>query len=347
MALVVAADGTLGGSARLAGALGLAALPPRWMGLFGEGAPFAADAAATWSGRLADAAAGGSFSAIAAARRLGALLPDRRWPGAARLWRPRRSALVHRRHRGRGGRRGPRRPAGAPLGRARRFVRPDRGRALPDVAPGPRSEARHGQRRLCPGGGGRGRGRRDPRRHRADRRCRRARTGSRRRAGPRPAGGGVPQRSGHRLRRAADDAGRRSAAGAGRSRRLCDRRRGSGAGARRPQPLRPGAARHARPIVRRGRPVRPGPRPDLLQPALRPALLADRGIPRRPAGIRPGDRRHARCRQSARGARLSGLEGGAPGLVHLRPRGRGGGLAAAATASICASSPSRFPTAAC
>jgi signal transduction histidine kinase len=63
MALIVAADGTLGGSARLARALGLAALPPRWMGLFGEGAPFAADAAASWAGRLADAAAGGSFSA--------------------------------------------------------------------------------------------------------------------------------------------------------------------------------------------------------------------------------------------------------------------------------------------
>ena len=45
MALVVAADGTIAGAPRLAGALGLAALPPRWMGLFGEGAPFAADAA--------------------------------------------------------------------------------------------------------------------------------------------------------------------------------------------------------------------------------------------------------------------------------------------------------------
>ena len=41
------------------------------------------------------------------------------------------------------------------------------------------------------------------------------------------------------------------------------------------------------------------------------------------------DRRDARGRQSARGARLPGLEGGAPRLVHQRPRRRRGGLAAA------------------
>ncbi|HYD13826.1 MAG TPA: ATP-binding protein [Allosphingosinicella sp.] len=62
MALIVAADGSIAGSPRLAGALGLAALPARWMGLFGEDAPFAADAAAGLGGHVADAAAGGSFT---------------------------------------------------------------------------------------------------------------------------------------------------------------------------------------------------------------------------------------------------------------------------------------------
>ena len=37
----------------------------------------------------------------------------------------------------------------APLGGARRAVRPDRGGALPDVASRPRPQAGHGQRRLC------------------------------------------------------------------------------------------------------------------------------------------------------------------------------------------------------
>ena len=52
-------------------------------------------------------------------------------------------------------------------------------------------------------------------------------------------------------------------------------------------------------------------------------FLADR------PGVRPADRRDARGGQSARGARLPGLEGGAPRLVHQRPRRRRGGLAAA------------------
>jgi len=60
--LVVAADGTLGGSGSLAGALGVEALPPRWIGLFGEDAPFAPAEAAELGRRVADAAAGGSFS---------------------------------------------------------------------------------------------------------------------------------------------------------------------------------------------------------------------------------------------------------------------------------------------
>ncbi|MDP9423466.1 MAG: histidine kinase, partial [Pseudomonadota bacterium] len=38
--LVIAPDGTISGSDRLAGALGMPELPARWMGLFGDGAPF-------------------------------------------------------------------------------------------------------------------------------------------------------------------------------------------------------------------------------------------------------------------------------------------------------------------
>jgi len=60
--LVVAPDGSIGGSDRLAGALGVAQLPPRWMGLFGEEAPFPASEAAELGRLLADAAAGASFS---------------------------------------------------------------------------------------------------------------------------------------------------------------------------------------------------------------------------------------------------------------------------------------------
>jgi signal transduction histidine kinase len=62
MPLIVAADGTIGGADRLAGTLGLAALPPRWMGLFGEAAPFAPGEAAELGRLVADAAAGGRFS---------------------------------------------------------------------------------------------------------------------------------------------------------------------------------------------------------------------------------------------------------------------------------------------
>ena len=60
--LIVFADGAIGGSPRLAGALGLDALPARWPALLGEGAPFAADDAATLGRHVADAAAGGTFS---------------------------------------------------------------------------------------------------------------------------------------------------------------------------------------------------------------------------------------------------------------------------------------------
>src|SRR3954462_5763625 len=41
MPLVVAADGAISGPERLAGALGLEALPPRWLALFGGDKPFA------------------------------------------------------------------------------------------------------------------------------------------------------------------------------------------------------------------------------------------------------------------------------------------------------------------
>jgi signal transduction histidine kinase len=61
MPLVVAADGTIGGPDRLAGALGLDALPSRWLALFGEDAPFPIEAAAGLGGHLAEAASGGRF----------------------------------------------------------------------------------------------------------------------------------------------------------------------------------------------------------------------------------------------------------------------------------------------
>jgi len=62
MPMIVAPDGTIAGSQRLAGALGIAALPARWPELFGAAAPFAANDAAALGGRIVDAAAGGSFS---------------------------------------------------------------------------------------------------------------------------------------------------------------------------------------------------------------------------------------------------------------------------------------------
>jgi signal transduction histidine kinase len=62
MPLAVAADGTIDGSDRLAGALGLAELPRRWLGLFGENAPFSLDAAAQLGRHLAEAVSGGRFS---------------------------------------------------------------------------------------------------------------------------------------------------------------------------------------------------------------------------------------------------------------------------------------------
>jgi len=62
--LVVAPDGTISGSDRLAGALGIGALPARWMGLFGDDAPFRPAEAAELGRLVADAAAGAGFSAI-------------------------------------------------------------------------------------------------------------------------------------------------------------------------------------------------------------------------------------------------------------------------------------------
>src|SRR3954470_24910453 len=59
MPLVVAADGTISGPERLAGALGLEALPPRWLGLFGEDAPFPTDSAAALGRVVGEAASGG------------------------------------------------------------------------------------------------------------------------------------------------------------------------------------------------------------------------------------------------------------------------------------------------
>ena len=59
MPLLVGADGTISGPERLAGALGLEALPPRWLALFGEEAPFPTDMAAGL-GRLVSEAASGA-----------------------------------------------------------------------------------------------------------------------------------------------------------------------------------------------------------------------------------------------------------------------------------------------
>jgi signal transduction histidine kinase len=59
MPLVVAADGTIDGPERLAGALGLEALPPRWLALFGEEAPFPNEIAAELGRIVSEAASGG------------------------------------------------------------------------------------------------------------------------------------------------------------------------------------------------------------------------------------------------------------------------------------------------
>ena len=62
MPLLVGADGTIGGPDRLAGALGLEALPPRWLALFGEEAPFPTAAAAELGRIVSEAASGGRSS---------------------------------------------------------------------------------------------------------------------------------------------------------------------------------------------------------------------------------------------------------------------------------------------
>jgi signal transduction histidine kinase len=62
MPLVVGADGAIAGSDRLAGALGLDALPGRWLALFGEEAPFPPGTAAELNARVTEAGAGARFS---------------------------------------------------------------------------------------------------------------------------------------------------------------------------------------------------------------------------------------------------------------------------------------------
>jgi signal transduction histidine kinase len=62
--LVVAPDGTIAGSDRLAGAFGLEAMPSRWIGLFGENAPFPPAAAVELGRHVDEAASGGRFSVI-------------------------------------------------------------------------------------------------------------------------------------------------------------------------------------------------------------------------------------------------------------------------------------------
>ena len=120
MPLLVAADGTISGPDRLAGALGLAALPPRWLALFGEEAPFPIEEAAELGRVVGEAASGGRCRHHRPAGRVGADLPDRRRARPGRLCRAFGPALVRRRHRRGGGCGAPRRPARAPLGGARR-----------------------------------------------------------------------------------------------------------------------------------------------------------------------------------------------------------------------------------
>src|SRR5436190_1030080 len=227
--LLVAPDGAISGSGRLAGALGLTELPPRWLALFGDDKPFPAEAAAPLGRVLAEAAAGGRSSLTV------------RPAGSARIFRVDGSP--------------------APPGFGERsavlwFV---------DVTASEEEKARLTAQ----------------------------------------------------LERRAE-----------RRRGLRDRRRGPGTRPLRPRPLRPRPTRHARPPVRGSGPVRPRPLADLLQRALRPDVRPAGRLPRRPPRIRPRDRGDARGRKLARGARLSGLEGSAPGVVHERAGGGGGGLAA-------------------
>src|SRR5436309_12580189 len=59
MPLLVDADGAISGPERLAGALGLDALPARWLALFGEEAPFPTEMAAELGRIVSEAASGG------------------------------------------------------------------------------------------------------------------------------------------------------------------------------------------------------------------------------------------------------------------------------------------------
>ena len=91
--LAVEADGTIAGPDCLAPLLGIASLPQRWMGLFGEGAPFPAAEAADLARQVAEAAAGSRFSrtftpagAAHIVRIDGGPAPDGYPPRSAVLW---------------------------------------------------------------------------------------------------------------------------------------------------------------------------------------------------------------------------------------------------------------------
>ena len=170
------------------------------------------------------------------------------------------AAVVVRHQRRRGGAR----EAGAapsPDRRRAQFAHPpDRGGAVPDVVPRPRSQARPGQQRLCPGGRGARRRRGHRARRRADRRAR-ARTARSRRARKAQETGRdrLAHAAGDHPRRAAHAAHRQRAAVDRRRRRLRDRRPGPGGRAVRACPLHRIAARAGRPDDRRHRAVRPRP----------------------------------------------------------------------------------------
>jgi len=75
MPLVLGGDGSVAGSDRLAGALGLDGLPDRWADLFGAGGPFAPEDAEAIRTRIPEAASGAPFSLTV------------RPPQAPRVWR--------------------------------------------------------------------------------------------------------------------------------------------------------------------------------------------------------------------------------------------------------------------
>ena len=212
MPLLVDADGTISGPERLAGALGLDALPPRWLALFGDEAPFPTEAAAELGQLVSEAASG--------ARPSRTLRPS----GSARIFRidggpapagfAERSALLWFLDVTAAEEDAAR--LGAQLQRRSEAFEALSG--LIEAAPFPMWHRGPDLKLVMVNGAYVARGRRQRRRRggrpgdRADRRGGRPQPARRRGPGPRPAAGLLPHRAGDRRRRAADDAGRRDPA---------------------------------------------------------------------------------------------------------------------------------------